>query len=195
MKKYFITFVVWIAFLLQLHAQNQQWFTYTDGRPVSGVEEYNGTYWVSTLGGLVYFTDPNQVYHLDQSNSPINTNEFSAMDMDVDGGLWLGTTNGDIYSYINGQWAFYSDAETRKHRVLRVNKIIVDHNHQVWFTRRYMDPPKEKSPKSGISARAYGEDYELVKLEKGQFIRQKIKATSVFDMSLGPDNQSIPRRP
>ena len=85
----------------------------------------------------------------------------------------------------------YSDAETRKHSVLRVDKIIVDHNNQVWFTRRYMDPPKEKPKSSGITARAFGEDYELVKLEGDQLKRQKIKATSVFDMSLGTDNSLL----
>ncbi len=191
MNKQIIIIIALLGFVLQLQSQNQQWFTYVDGHPVSGVEEHHGTYWISTLGGLVYFTDPNEVYHLDQSNSPINTNEFSAMDMDANGGLWLGTTDGDIYSYINGQWTFYSDAKIRKHSVLRIDKIIVDHNNQVWFTRQYMDPPKEKSQKSGITARAYGEDYELVKLDKDQFIRQEIKATSVFDISLGEDNSLL----
>ena len=182
----------WLLSFLSLNGQNQQWFTYTDGRPVSAIKEHNGTYWISTfLGGLVYFTDPEHIYHLDQSNSPINTNKFSAMDMDANGGLWLGTAGGDIYSYINGQWTFYSDAKTRKHSVLRVDKIIVDHNNEVWFTRRYMDPLEEKPKTSGIIARAFGEEYELVKLEEGQFNRQEIQASSVYDMSLGIDNSLL----
>lgn len=183
--------IVCLFSTLSLHAQNQEWFTYTDGRPVSQVREHNGTFWVSTYGGLVYFKNPAEVYHLDQSNSPINTHKFSAMDMDANGGLWLGTTGGDIYSYINGEWTFYSDEASREHSVLRVSEIIVDQNNEVWFTRRYMDPPKEKPKKAGITARAYGEDYELIKIEGSSFKRQKVKATTVYDMSLGKDNSLL----
>ena len=89
--------------LSQLSAQSQQWFTYTDGSAVSEVKEYNGTYWISTLGGLVYFTDPNEVYHLDQSNCPVNTHEFSAMDIGADGGIWLGTMKGRCLQLRKGE--------------------------------------------------------------------------------------------
>lgn len=189
--KIFLAFALVLAFQWKLSAQTQKWFTYTDGSPVSDVREHNGTYWASTYGGLVYFTDPNEVYHLDQSNSPINTNKFTCMDMDANGGIWLGTAGGDIYSFINGKWSFYSDEESRKHSVLRVSDIVVDHNNEIWFTRRYMDPPKEKSKKSGITARAYGEDYELVKLKGTAFKRQKVKASTVYSMSLGKDNSLL----
>lgn len=93
----------------------------------------DGSLWFATKGGLSQF-QPNAPGHHAWTNYTLEALPVAgvyALRFDAMGHLWLGTDNGGIYKFVDGEFTVY----TEKNGLInnRVLSVFVDREHNLWF--------------------------------------------------------------
>jgi|GEM_PF-2662513 len=109
------------------------WQVYTNGDVVHEILEEGDSLWVATSGGLVLLntqTGSRTIYNT--SNSALEANNISDVDMDGAGTKWIGTDGGGLVSLNNGNWSVYN-AGNSDFEYNSVTQVEVDDEGVVWF--------------------------------------------------------------
>ncbi len=111
----------------------ENWTT-EQGLPQNSVnailQSRTGYLWLGTFGGLVRFDGVNfQVY--DRSNLlELKSDRILCLQEDVHGGFWLGTENGGLYRFFNGQLA--APLKNTPLELVSILTLYIDRQHTVW---------------------------------------------------------------
>ncbi len=94
------------------------------------VQTTDGYVWLGTQEGLVRF-DGFDFHVFDSRNSPLKSNDVSALSGGEDGALWVGTSYDGVARYQNGRFTTYTTAEGLSSD--HVHSLLVDSKNRVWI--------------------------------------------------------------
>jgi ligand-binding sensor domain-containing protein len=105
----FLVFIFLMMLSTALTAQYANWVQYTNGRHITAVAQVGGFIWVGTTGGLVKVdtTTLQPVQFFNTANSGLPSNDISALTVDNQGNIWIGTKNKGLARYNGSNFAYY----------------------------------------------------------------------------------------
>lgn len=104
-------------------------FSYSNFDITNHYIDRRGTFWITTLSGLIKFTDSNFV-EINTSNSQLTTNSILCISEDLNGNIWLGTKEGLIY--FNGNSWKSIDKLNSNIPNRDIYDIFIDYHGNVW---------------------------------------------------------------
>lgn len=141
----YLSFLLIIGISASLFAQNLNQLSFshldeTDGLVSNTISQVIkdpfGIIWIATSEGLVRYDSFNDFKHFNPENTPAIKNSFiSALAIDQDSILWIGTKLGGLASYnpLNGKWqTFLTNADTSSISSNEILVITVDHENKIW---------------------------------------------------------------
>ena len=118
MKKTTIILFILSTLLLHsaIHADIGDWTTFTNRSDVRDISIHGDDIWCATNGGVFKFNIVDSTYEVFTNTSGLSSNDISTLEIDSNGDVWFGLTDGfiNIYRAIDGTWDVIDDYSGQK---------------------------------------------------------------------------------
>jgi ligand-binding sensor domain-containing protein len=102
--------IILFVLCFSISLSNDQWINYTNNEYICALVHDGDFLWIGTTGGLVRINKKTEeIEYFNKTNSGLPTNRITALALDKNNDLWIGTSGYGVLCYSQGEWIDFED--------------------------------------------------------------------------------------